>query len=60
MAEAREQEPGKVVEPANYNSPEQTVIAGHAPAVDRAIAFLQATQLPDGSWQGSRYQTAVD
>src|SRR5437868_5697201 len=37
-AEAREQEPGKVVEPANYNSPEQTVIAGHAPAVDRAIS----------------------
>ena len=37
-AEARELEPGKVVEPANYNSPEQTVIAGHAPAVDRAIS----------------------
>src|SRR6266478_8007007 len=30
-AEAREQEPGKVVEPANYNSPEQTVIAGMRP-----------------------------
>jgi [acyl-carrier-protein] S-malonyltransferase len=41
-AEAREQEPGKVVEPANYNSPEQTVIAGHAPAVDRAIALCKA------------------
>src|ERR1700716_3421794 len=41
-AEAREQEPGKVVEPANYNSPEQTVIAGHAPAVDRAIAACKA------------------
>jgi [acyl-carrier-protein] S-malonyltransferase len=41
-AEAREQEPGKVVEPANYNSPEQTVIAGHAPAVDRAIALSKA------------------
>jgi len=40
--EAREQEPGKVVEPANYNSPEQTVIAGHAPAVDRAIAGCKA------------------
>src|SRR5438477_11930034 len=37
-AEAREHEPGKVVEPANYNSPEQTVIAGHSSAVDRAIA----------------------
>src|SRR5207248_3189651 len=36
--EARHAEPGKVVEPANYNSPEQTVIAGHAPAVDRAIS----------------------
>jgi [acyl-carrier-protein] S-malonyltransferase len=41
-AEAREQEPGNVVEPANYNSPEQTVIAGHAPAVDRAIAIAKA------------------
>src|SRR5204862_92554 len=41
-AEARQQEPGKVVEPANYNSPEQTVIAGHAPAVDRAIAVCKA------------------
>jgi len=41
-AEAREQEPGKVVEPANYNSPEQTVIAGHASAVDRAIAIAKA------------------
>jgi [acyl-carrier-protein] S-malonyltransferase len=40
--EAREQEPGKVVEPANYNSPEQTVIAGHAPAVDRAMAVSKA------------------
>src|SRR2546427_2169966 len=41
-AEARAQEPGKVVEPANYNSPEQTVIAGHASAVDRAIAIAKA------------------
>ena len=41
-AEAREHEPGKVVEPANYNSPEQTVIAGHAAAVDRAIAVCKA------------------
>jgi [acyl-carrier-protein] S-malonyltransferase len=36
--DAREEEPGRVVEPANFNSPEQTVIAGHAPAVDRAIS----------------------
>src|SRR5207245_7091528 len=41
-AEAREHEPGKVVDPANYNSPEQTVIAGHAQAVDRAIAICKA------------------
>ena len=33
---------GKVVSPANYNSPEQTVIAGHAPAVERAIANCKA------------------
>src|SRR5437016_148503 len=37
-AEARAAEPGRVVDPANYNSPEQTVIAGHAAAVDAAIA----------------------
>lgn len=41
-ADAREQEPGKVVEPANYNSPEQTVIAGHASAVDKAIALCKS------------------
>jgi [acyl-carrier-protein] S-malonyltransferase len=40
--EAREQEKGRVVEPANYNSPEQTVIAGHASAVDNAIAICKA------------------
>ena len=40
--ETRAQEPGRVVEPANYNSPEQTVIAGHADAVDRAIAGCKA------------------
>jgi len=39
--EASEQE-GKIVSPANYNSPEQTVIAGHAPAVERAIAACKA------------------
>src|SRR2546430_12431045 len=41
-AEAQKQETGKVVEPANYNSPEQTVIAGHAQAVDRAIGICKA------------------
>src|SRR3954468_5367727 len=40
-AQARAEEAGKVVEPANYNSPEQTVIAGHAAAVDRAIALCR-------------------
>jgi [acyl-carrier-protein] S-malonyltransferase len=32
---------GEVVAPANYNSPEQTVIAGHASAVARAEAKLK-------------------
>ena len=41
-AEAMQQEAGKVVEPANYNSPEQTVIAGHAQAVDKAISLCKA------------------
>ncbi|HRG16996.1 MAG TPA: ACP S-malonyltransferase [Pseudomonadota bacterium] len=31
---------GRIVAPANFNSPGQTVIAGHADAVDRAIALL--------------------
>ncbi|WP_250625832.1 ACP S-malonyltransferase [Pinirhizobacter soli] len=31
---------GEIVAPANFNSPGQLVIAGHAPAVDRAIARL--------------------
>jgi [acyl-carrier-protein] S-malonyltransferase len=38
-AEAAE---GQVVSPANFNSPEQTVIAGHAEAVERASALLKA------------------
>lgn len=41
-AEAQHAEPGKVVSPANYNSPEQTVIAGHAAAVDRAIGLCKS------------------
>jgi len=40
--EAAAQEAGTVVSPANFNSPEQTVIAGHASAVDRAIALCKA------------------
>lgn len=32
---------GEVVSPANYNSPEQTVIAGHAQAVERASARVK-------------------
>jgi [acyl-carrier-protein] S-malonyltransferase len=34
-------ETGAVVSPANFNSPQQTVIAGHARAVDRAAALAQ-------------------
>jgi len=33
---------GEVVVPVNYNAPGQVVIAGHAPAVDRAIAACKA------------------
>jgi [acyl-carrier-protein] S-malonyltransferase len=33
---------GEVVSAANFNSPEQTVIAGHAGAVNRAIALAKA------------------
>jgi [acyl-carrier-protein] S-malonyltransferase len=32
---------GEVVSPANYNSPEQTVIAGHVAAVQRASTLLK-------------------
>ncbi len=41
-AELRAAEPNEVVQPANYNSPEQTVIAGHAGAVARAEEKLKA------------------
>ena len=27
--------------------------------LERAIGYLQTTQLPDGSWRGSRYETAL-
>lgn len=32
---------GRVLEPANYNAPEQTVIAGHADAVEQAASAMQ-------------------
>lgn len=37
----REVEEGEVCAPANINSPNQIVIAGHARAVDRAIALIK-------------------
>ncbi|HKA36740.1 MAG TPA: ACP S-malonyltransferase [Thermoanaerobaculia bacterium] len=41
-AACREAAQGEVVTPANFNSPEQTVIAGHAAAVARACAACTA------------------
>jgi [acyl-carrier-protein] S-malonyltransferase len=41
-AACREAAQGEVVSPANYNSPEQTVIAGTAAAVGRACAACKA------------------
>jgi len=41
-AACREAAEGDVVSPANFNSPEQTVIAGHAAAVARASAACKA------------------
>jgi [acyl-carrier-protein] S-malonyltransferase len=38
----REAAQGEIVTPANLNSPEQIVIAGHAGAVRRAVALAQA------------------
>lgn len=41
IAQICEQAAGdQIVSPANFNSPGQTVIAGHAEAVDRALALL--------------------
>jgi [acyl-carrier-protein] S-malonyltransferase len=42
VAACREAAEGEVVSPANFNSPEQTVIAGHAAAVARAAALCTA------------------
>ncbi len=41
-AACKEAAQGEVVSPANFNSPEQTVIAGHAAAVTRASAACTA------------------
>jgi [acyl-carrier-protein] S-malonyltransferase len=41
-AACRESAEGEVVSPANFNSPEQTVIAGHAGAVARACTSCTA------------------
>src|SRR5690606_14885000 len=41
-AACREAAQGEVVQPANFNSPGQIVIAGAAAAVDRAIELLKA------------------
>ena len=38
----REQADGEVVEPANYNAPEQTVVAGHTGAVERVMVAARA------------------
>ncbi len=38
----REAAQGQVVEPVNFNAPDQTVIAGHRDAVERAVAATKA------------------
>jgi [acyl-carrier-protein] S-malonyltransferase len=40
--EAVAQDPSWVVEPVNFNAPAQVVIAGHAPAVERACELAKA------------------
>ena len=42
QAACAESAQGEVVEPVNYNTPEQTVIAGHRSAVERAIESAKA------------------
>ncbi|MGB8436980.1 MAG: ACP S-malonyltransferase [Burkholderiales bacterium] len=42
QAACAEASDGQVVEPVNYNAPSQVVIAGHAAAVQRAIAAAKA------------------
>jgi [acyl-carrier-protein] S-malonyltransferase len=42
QAACAESSEGQVVEPVNYNAPSQVVIAGHAAAVQRAIAAAKA------------------
>src|SRR5207245_9102190 len=42
QAACAESAKGEVVEPVNYNTPEQTVIAGHRSAVERAIENAKA------------------
>ncbi|MCO5100135.1 MAG: ACP S-malonyltransferase [Burkholderiaceae bacterium] len=41
-AQAREDAPGEVVAPANWNAPSQVVIAGHRKAVERACEHAKA------------------
>lgn len=42
QAVCRDAAQGEVVEPANYNSPAQVVVAGHHDAVERAMALAKA------------------
>ncbi|WP_333839291.1 ACP S-malonyltransferase [Pelomicrobium sp.] len=42
QAVCRDAAQGEVVEPANYNSPAQVVVAGHHGAVERAMALAKA------------------
>lgn len=44
---AEASEGSELVVPANFNAPSQVVIAGHSPAVDRAMALASGTTNPD-------------